>query len=129
MSLGARYGVDNKKDWQEGRSVQGRHLRQGGLRVSKTFMTKESAEKWARQRETEFDRKGLIVDTSEASETTLSALIARYVKDVTPKRRTVYSASVEQLRLEKMAKHALCKKVLLKLQPRDFERYQRRQTV
>jgi hypothetical protein len=55
---------------------------------AKTFETKADAEKWARSLESEID-KGQFVNISEAQRTTLGAVIARYLIEVTPSMKGV----------------------------------------
>ena len=62
---------------------QARVRRKGYPDETKSFATRQDAEKWARALETEIDR-GLFVDISEAQRTTFGDLIARYLAEVTP---------------------------------------------
>jgi integrase len=61
---------------------QARVRRKGYPDETKSFATRQDAEKWARALETEIDR-GLFVDISEAQRTTFGDLIARYLVEVT----------------------------------------------
>jgi len=61
---------------------QARVRRRGYPDETKTFTTRQDAEKWARSIETDID-KGQFVNVSEAQRTTLGDLIARYLAEVT----------------------------------------------
>lgn len=67
---------------------QARVRRQGHPEVTRSFINKNEAERWARSVESEMD-KGLFVETQEAQRTTLRELIHRYVREVTPKMKSV----------------------------------------
>ena len=56
---------------------QARVRRQGHPEVTRSFINKNEAERWARSVESEMD-KGLFVETQEAQRTTLRELIHRY---------------------------------------------------
>lgn len=80
----------NNSKWQ----VQIRRL--GHKPVTKTFITKSDALVWSRQIESEIDR-GIFLDRTEADRTTVSELLCRYQKEVTPKKK---SAAREVSRLK-----------------------------
>jgi integrase len=61
--------------------------RRGLVPTAKTFGTKSQAERWARLVESEIDR-GVFVDRSEAERTTVAELIERYLKEVTPGKKS-----------------------------------------
>lgn len=85
----------NNSNWQ----VQIR--RRGQPPVAKTFKSKAAAEQWARYLESEIDR-GIYQDRSEAERTTIGQLIDRYLKEVTPHKK---SASKERRRLTLLKAH------------------------
>jgi integrase len=88
--------------------------RKGYPNVSRMFDTKRDAEAWARQQESEMDR-AVFVDRSEAERTTLADLLQRYLREVTPTKK---SAVTEQGRIERLLKQeALCKYRLSALTP------------
>lgn len=88
--------------------------RKGYPNVSRMFDTKRDAEGWARQQESEMDR-AVFVDRSEAERTTLADLLQRYLREVTPTKK---SAVTEQGRIERLLKQeALCKYRLSALTP------------
>lgn len=76
--------------WQ----VQIRH--RGTRPIAKSFKTKTEADRWARLLESEFDR-GVFVDRTESERATVGELIDRYLREVTPKKK---SARREKQRLE-----------------------------
>jgi integrase len=61
--------------------------RRGFPEQTRSFDTKASAEKWARDVERDLDR-GIFVDRTEAEKNTLSDLIERYLREVTPTKRS-----------------------------------------
>lgn len=62
-------------------------IRKKGYPVqSRTFDTKGAAEAWSRQIESEMD-KGQFVCRRESENTTLSECIARYRKEITPRKK------------------------------------------
>ena len=76
--------------WQ----VQVRHR---GIRpVAKSFETKTQAIRFARLLEAEIDR-GIFVDRSECEQTTVGELIDRYLREITPAKK---SARAEKQRLK-----------------------------
>lgn len=81
--------------WQ----VQVRHR---GMRpVAKSFKTKTEADRWARLLESEIDR-GVFVDRTESERATVGELIDRYLREVTPKKK---SARREKQRLNALKTH------------------------
>jgi integrase len=77
---------------------QARVRRKGYPDETKSFATRQDAEKWARALETEIDR-GLLVDISEAQRTTFGDLIARYLVEVTS---SMKGAPADTVRLRAM---------------------------
>lgn len=77
---------------------QARVRRKGYPDETKSFATRQDAEKWARALETEIDR-GLLVDISEAQRTTFGDLIARYLVEVTS---SMKGAPADTIRLKAM---------------------------
>ena len=63
--------------------------------VAKSFKTKTEADRWARLLESEIDR-GVFVDRTESERATVGELIDRYLREVTPKKK---SARREKQRL------------------------------
>jgi integrase len=77
--------------------------RKGYPEQTHSFDTKASAEKWARDIERDMDRS-LFVDRSETEKNTLGDLIDRYLREVTPTKR---SAESEALRLKALKRGPL----------------------
>ena len=75
---------------------QARVRRKGYPDETKSFNSRQDAEKWARSLESEID-KGQFVNISEAQRTTLGDVIARYLVKVTP---TMKSATEDTIRLK-----------------------------
>jgi integrase len=75
---------------------QARVRRKGFPDETKSFTTRQEAEKWARSIESNMD-KGLFVDASEAQRNTLRDLIERYLIEVTPHMK---GASDDTIRLK-----------------------------
>jgi hypothetical protein len=66
---------------------QARIQRQGQVPVSKSFGTRQDAERWARQFEVQMDQ-GKFVSLRLDERTTLGDLVARYSAEVTPLMKT-----------------------------------------
>ena len=74
--------------------------RDGSKPVSKTFHLKADAEAWARKMEQEADREGILVDRRPLKATTVDDLLARYVTDVTSRKKSAKTEAglISQLR-------------------------------
>ncbi len=83
---------------------QARVNRKGHAPVTKSFISKQDAEKWARSLETEMDR-GVYFNTTLAQKTTFAELVSRYVKFVTP---TMRSAKEDTFRLNALLRNPIC---------------------
>src|SRR5690606_30678885 len=79
---------------------------------AKSFDSKIDAEKWARNLEAELDRCGLLPDTRLDEQMTVRALFERYLKEITPHKR---SASTEVYRLKAMLKRDIAYRTLATL--------------
>ncbi len=79
-----------------GNRWQARVRRKGYPDETKSFASRQDAEKWARFLETDID-KGQFVNITEAQRTTLGDLIARYLAEVTP---TMKGAPEDTIRLK-----------------------------
>jgi integrase len=75
---------------------QARVRRKGYPDETKSFVTRQDAEKWARSIEADID-KGQFINVSEAQRTTLGDLIERYLVEVTP---LMKGASEDTIRLK-----------------------------
>jgi len=82
---------------------QARVRRSGQPDVTKTFLTKIDAEKWARSIEIEIDR-GTYINTSFAQKTLFKEILQKYLNDVAPQMR---SADSQAIRVRKLMKHPI----------------------
>ncbi len=98
---------------------QARVRRSGQPEVTKTFLTKIDAEKWARSIEIEMDR-GSYVNSSYAQKTLFKDLIQQYLKEVTP---TLRGAPEDTYRLRKMMRNAIAELNLTELTPNKIANY------
>jgi integrase len=87
--------------------------------VTKTFLTKTDAEKWARSIEIEIDR-GTFINTSYAQKTLFKDLIQQYLKEVTP---TLRGAHEDTYRLRKMMRNPIAELNLTELTPNKIANY------
>ncbi|MDX8500152.1 site-specific integrase [Mesorhizobium sp. VK4C] len=94
--------------------------RQGHEARSKSFLTRQDAEKWAREIERQMDREELGPDRKALKSITLSDLVERYRDEVLPKKRSCRTETVE---LNRFLRYPIAKKSLFDLQPRDFAQY------
>ena len=92
---------------------QARIQRQGQVPVSKSFNTRQDAERWARQVEAQMDQ-GRFVSLRLDERTTLGDLVARYMAEVTP---LMKSAEADLIRLTALKRNPLCKLSLVALTP------------
>jgi integrase len=98
---------------------QARVRRKGHPDLTKTFVTRQDAERWARSAEVDLDR-GSYVNTCEAQRTTLAGLIDRYINEVLPSKR---GAKDDRIRLLAMKRHSVSKLSLSKLTPEAIGKY------
>jgi len=92
---------------------QARIQRQGHVPVSKSFNTRQNAERWARQVEAQIDQ-GKFVSLRLDERTTLGELVSRYMVEVTP---IMKSAEADLIRLAALKRNPLCKLSLVALTP------------
>jgi integrase len=93
--------------------------RNGYPAQSKTLNTKAEAESWSRLIESEMDR-GIFVSRSEAEKNTLHDLVDRYIKEVTPTKR---SADSEKSRLLAMMERPICRYTIAALSNKEIASY------
>lgn len=93
--------------------------KKGHALQTKTFVTRADAEQWARAIEHEMDR-GVFVSRAEAESTTLKELLERYLKEVTPLKK---SAASEATRLKALLRHPLAQRIVATLRGVDIARY------
>jgi hypothetical protein len=102
---------------QHGNGWQTRVRRKGTPDQTKSFLSLQDAQEWARL--VEIDR-GTYVDTSNAQRTSMTNLIDRYVTDVLP----MMKGEIEdRIRLNAIKRHPVCKISLSKLTPTDMGKY------
>jgi integrase len=87
---------------------------------AKSFDTRNDAVRWARDIESEADRSGFFTDTRLAERTTLGELLARYVAEVTPTKK---SASSEMARIGALCRRDICHRTLAKLNSSHIASY------
>ena len=82
---------------------QARVIRKGHNTITKTFLTRQDAEKWARSLEIEIDR-GTYINKSYAEKTQFKEILQKYLNDVAPQMR---SADSQAIRVRKLMKHPI----------------------
>jgi len=98
---------------------QARVQRKGQLPVSKSFQSKQDAEKWARQLESDID-KGSYTNLVLAERTTFGEVIERYIQEVISKGRGYKEHSY---RLKALARHPIAKLRMTALTPLKVAEY------
>ncbi|MCB5206700.1 site-specific integrase [Methylovorus mays] len=93
--------------------------KRGQPRQTKTFRNRADAEKWGRMIEAEMDR-GVFVDRSEAESTTLADALNRYLREVTPSKK---SATREASRIKKWLQDPLAKRMLSTIKGKDIAEF------
>ncbi|MDA9499556.1 integrase [Bradyrhizobium sp. CCBAU 11357] len=108
---------------QRGKKWQVQVRRAGSGAVSKSFLRRKDADAWARQMEIQADRSELPADSSVLKVVTFADLIARYRKEVIPKKR---GGKIEDAVLARMLGDPICKLPLSNLKTTDFASYRDR---
>jgi integrase len=98
---------------------QARVQRKGQQPVSKSFQSKEDAQRWARQVETEID-KGSYTNAALAERTLFKDVIERYVQEVTLKTR---SMKEDTYRLRALARHPIARLRMTAITPIKVAEY------
>jgi integrase len=98
---------------------QARVQRKGQQPVSKSFQSKEDAQRWARQVETEID-KGSYTNIALAERTLFKDVIERYLQEVTLKTR---SMKEDTYRLRALARHPIAKLRMTAITPIKVAEY------
>jgi len=88
--------------------------------ISKTFIEKEDANKWARDVETKIE-KGLYEDLSQANNITLKELMQVYFKDVTISKM---GHKEEKYKIDKLCRQPIAKLKLARLTPLQLRKFQ-----
>lgn len=81
--------------------------------ITKSFIALQDAEKWARQTEVELDQNAYC-NTTLAEKTTFKELIARYMREITPKMR---STKEDTIRLKAILRKSVSNTNMLTLTP------------
>lgn len=102
-----------------GNRWQARVRRKGYSDQTKSFLTRQDAERWARSIEVEFDR-GTFIDQSAAQSTTFGEVIQRYMKEVLPSMRGAHEDSI---RLNAILRRSICKSLMHALTPSKIAAY------
>lgn len=98
---------------------QARVRRQGYQAITKSFITLQDAEKWARQTEVELD-KNSYCNTTLAEKTTFKELIERYIREITP---TMRSCKDDTIRLKAILRNPIGHTNMLALTPQKIATY------
>ena len=98
---------------------QARVRRLGQPDETRSFLTHQEAERWARSVESEMDR-GSYVSYTEAQKTTLGDLIQRYVAEVLPSKKGAHEDSI---RLNAICRRPICKNSIASLTPAKIAAY------
>lgn len=97
--------------------------RKGFVPQTRTFATKADAVAWATVQEAKVERGEEVLPLRLLRTTTLADIIDRYLKEVTPQKR---SASTELARLTKLKRDPICSVTLAKLSSEDVAKYRDR---
>lgn len=93
--------------------------RKGHPTQSRTFEIKADAEAWARAIENEMDR-GMFVSRAEAESTTLAECLERYLKEVTPRKK---SARQEAMKARNLLRHPISSLYMANVHGSDIAKY------
>lgn len=88
-------------------------VRKANQTLTKTFINKADAEKWAKQVEVELD-KGSFVNIALAERTTFAEIIERYIAEVLP---TMRGGNADLIRLKALSKRPIAKLNMVALTP------------
>jgi hypothetical protein len=95
--------------------------RQNSKNLSKTFINKEDAQRWAREQENKLD-KGIFEDLTIASKITLRELLLRYLNEVSINKK---GYEIEKYKIKKLCRHQVSGFKLIKITPlvlRDLQK-------
>lgn len=98
---------------------QARVIRKGYAPITKSFLAKQDAERWARQIESDIDR-GSYTNLAIAERTLFKDVINRYVREVTLKTR---SMKEDRYRLNALARHPIAKLRMTAITPTKVAEY------
>ena len=108
VSVTALSQLDGKKRCQlsekSGQTWQAQVRHAGYPALSKTFSTRADALAWARDKERSIDRAELPTDIKELKRVTVSDLLKRYEREITPRKR---GAAFERSRIRQLLAHRM----------------------
>lgn len=94
-------------------------VRKANQSISKTFINKADAERWAKQTEVELD-KGSFVNLGLAERTTFTEIIERYITEVLPMMR---GGKADYIRLKALARRPIAKLNMVALTPQKIAQH------
>ncbi len=98
---------------------QARVIRKGHNTITKTFLTKQDAERWARSIEIEIDR-GTFVNNDFAQKTLFKEILQKYLNEVAP---NMMSGDTQAVRIRKLMKHPIAEVNMAQLSPKHIADY------
>lgn len=98
---------------------QARVIRKGHNTITKTFLTRQDSEKWARSIEIEIDR-GTFINSDFAQKTLFKEILQKYLDGVAPNMR---SADNQSIRVRKLMKHPIAEVNMAHLSPKHMADY------
>ena len=94
-------------------------VRKANQTLTKTFINKADAEKWAKQVEVELD-KGSFINLALAERTTFAEIIERYITEVLP---TMRGGKADYIRLKALARRPIAKLNMVALNPQRIAQF------
>ncbi len=94
-------------------------VRKANQSITKTFINKADAERWAKQTEVELD-KGSFVNLGLAERTTFAEIIERYITEVLP---TMRGGKADYIRLKALARRPIAKLNMVALTPQKIAQH------
>ena len=94
-------------------------VRKANQSITKTFINKADAERWAKQTEVELD-KGSFVNLGLAERTTFAEIIERYIAEVLP---TMRGGKADYIRLKALARRPIAKLNMVSLTPQKIAQH------
>ncbi len=94
-------------------------VRKANQSITKTFINKVDAERWAKQTEVELD-KGSFVNLGLAERTTFAEIIERYIAEVLP---TMRGGKADFIRLKALARRPIAKLNMVALTPQKIAQH------
>jgi integrase len=105
---------------KRGNRWQAQVRRSGHSPLSRSFLHRTDAEKWARSIELDQDRTLLPSDPRILGRFTLGDLVHRYINTITPRKRR---HEIERIELRAFLRYPICSKKLSELRTADFAAY------